>query len=195
MATISNFGIPGVGTGILQPMLKSRFRVTFASLGGGADSQPVSMQAIKVGKPSFKHEKIELRRYNSVSYVASKHSFDPINLTIQSDVTGSAAAVIQAQLQKQQWVVGAEGQWLSAAGEGSIYKFAMYVEQLDGGEQVIERWIYEGCWIEDIKWGDLDYDASEAVDIELTVSIDNARQVIGGYSQGRGIATGGVGTI
>ena len=34
MATINQFGIPGVGSGILQPKLKNRWRVTFVGMGG-----------------------------------------------------------------------------------------------------------------------------------------------------------------
>jgi hypothetical protein len=40
---------------------------------------------------------------------------------------------------------------------------------------------------------DLDYAASEAVQITMTIRYDHARQDIGGYDQGQGIATGGAG--
>ena len=53
MATINDIGIPGIGTGILHPKQKHRWRVTFANLGGGADSQPLSMQAVTVTRPSL----------------------------------------------------------------------------------------------------------------------------------------------
>ena len=194
MATIQDIGIPGVGTGILHPKQKNRWRITFANLGGGADSQPVSMQATKVTRPKFKHEKVTLHRYNSVSYVAAKHSFEPMNLTIEDDVASTASSVVQAQLQKQQWVIGAEGQWLAAAGEGSLYKFVTYLEQLDGSDQVIERWIIEGCWLEDVDWGEVGYENGDAIEIQITISYDNARQVLGGYNKGNGIATGGIGS-
>ena len=53
MATINDIGIPGIGTGILHPKLKNRWRITFANMGAGADSQPLSMQAITVVISSF----------------------------------------------------------------------------------------------------------------------------------------------
>ena len=194
MSTINDFGIPGVGTGILHPMQKNRWRITFANMGGGVNSQPVSMQATKTTKPKLKHEKVALHRYNSVAYIAAKHSWETLKLTVQSDVTGTAATVLQAQEQKQQWLIGAQGQWLAAAGEGSLYKFVAYLDTLDGNDQVTETWTYEGCWIESIDWGELTYENGEAVDIELEISFDHARQSIGGYKQGPGIATGGAGT-
>lgn len=194
MATINDIGIPGVGTGILQPKIKNRWRVTFANMGGGADSQPVSAQAITVTRPKLTFEEIPLHRYNSVAYVAAKHSWDDMQLTIQDDVTSAASKVIQAQLQKQQWLIGAEGQWLATAPEGSLYKFVIYLDQLDGNEQVIEKWIVEGCWLKNTDWSDNDYAASEAVQITMTVRFDHARQILGGYNAGLGVALGGAGT-
>jgi hypothetical protein len=191
VSTINDIGIPGIGTGILHPKHKNRWRVTFANMGGGADSQPVSMQAITFTRPKLTHEKITLHRYNSISYIAGKHSWEPFSLVLQDDVLGSASTIVQAQEQKQQWLIGAEGQWLAAAGEGSLYKFDM----LDGNDQVIEKWTMEGCWIENVDYSELDYSSGEPVTISLSVSFDHARQNIGGYAQGPGIATGGAGRI
>lgn len=195
MSTINDFGIPGIGSGILQPKKKNLWRVTFANMGGGADSQPVSMQAVQLTRPKLTFEKVPLHRYNSVSMIAGKHSWDPLTLTLQDDVTGSATTVVQQQLQKQQWLIGAEGQWLAAAGEGSLYKFVAYLDMLDGNDQVIEKWTCEGCWIESADYSDLDYASSDPVTIALTVSFDHARQNIGGYQQGPGVATGGAGRV
>lgn len=195
MSTINDIGIPGVGSGILHPKHKNRWRVTFANMGGGTDSQPVSMQAITITRPKITKEKITLHRYNSVAYVAGKHSWEPSTLVLQDDVLGTATTVVQAQLQKQQWLIGAEGQWLAAAGEGSLYKFVTYLDMLDGNDQVTEKWTMEGCWLENVDYGELDYSSGEPVQITLQVSYDHARQNIGGYSQGPGIATGGAGRI
>lgn len=195
MSTIVDIGIPGVGTGILHPKQKNRWRVTFANMGGGSNSQPVSMQATKINRPHIKFEKVQLHRYNSISYIAAKHSFEPISLTIQDDVTSFASQVIQNQLQQQQWLIGAEGQWMAAAGEGSIYKFVTYLDQLDGNDQVIERWSIEGCWLEDVEYGELAYETGDPVEITITMSYDNPRQILGGYIAGPGIATGGAGVL
>jgi hypothetical protein len=193
MATINDFGIPGVGTGILHPKHKNRWRVTFANMGGGLDSQPVSMQAITIQRPKLTFADIPLHRYNSIAYVAGKHSWDPISLVVQDDQTGTASTVIQQQLQAQQWLIGAEGQWLAAAGEGSLYKFVTYLDQLDGNDQVIEKWTIEGCYLANVNWDDLDYSTGDPVQISLTIRYDHARQVLGGYDQGQGVATGGAG--
>lgn len=193
MATINDFGIPGIGSGILQPKLRNRWRVTFSNMGGGIDSQPLSMQAINVTRPVLTFDEVELHRYNSRSWIAGKHNWEMTTITFEDDVTSGASQVIQDQLQAQQWLIGAEGQWLAARGEGSLYKFVTTYDLLDGNEQVIEEWILEGCWIQNVDYTNLDYATSEAVQITLAVRFDHARQLLGGYDQGQGVATGGPG--
>lgn len=189
MATLGDFGIPGVFSGpILHPKQQNRWRVIFANMGGGTDSIPVSAQATTIQRPKLEWQEVELHRYNGTAFIAGKHKWQTITLTIEDDVTSSAATVLQAQLQKQQWLIGAEGQWLRAQGEGSLYKFTTYLEQLDGNDQVIERWTIEGSWIQNIDYGDLNYNTGEAVVITLTIRFDNARSELGGYNQGQGTA-------
>jgi hypothetical protein len=193
MSTINDLGIPGIGTGILQPKLKNLWRATFANLGGGVDSQPLSMQAINVTRPSIDFEEVQLDRYNSRAWVAGKHTWQTMTLTVEDDITGTASRVIQEQMQQQQWLIGAEGPFLGKGEEGSLYKFVTYLEQLDGKEQTVEKWTIEGCWFQAVDYTDLDYAASDAVQINLTIRFDHARQDIGGYAAGEGVATGGAG--
>lgn len=195
MATINDLGIPGIGTGILHPKHKNLWRVTFANLGGGADAQPLSLQAVTITRPTLSFEEVQLDRYNSRAWVAGKHTFEPMTVTFEDDVTGTATTVLQEQLQAQQWLVGAEGPWLGKGEEGSLYKFVAYLDMMDGKEQVIEKWTVEGCWIQNIDYADLDYADSAAVQITVTLRYDHARQNVGGYNAGEGVATGGAGRI
>lgn len=194
MSTINDLGIPGVGTGILQPKLKHLWRATFANFGGGTDSQPVSFQALSVQRPQLEFEEVELHRYNSRAWVAGKHNWQSTTLTIEDDITGTASRVVQDQLQAQQWLIGAEGPYLGRGQEGALYKFVTTIEQLDGREQPVERWTLEGCFIQNVNYGDLDYsDGGSAVTIELSIRFDHARQNIGGYEAGQGNALGAAG--
>jgi hypothetical protein len=195
MATINQMGIPGVGTGILQPKLKNRWRVTFSGIGAaGSSSQPLSHQAVTVTRPSLTFEQVELHRYNSRAYVAGKHEWEMCQIAFEDDVTGSASRIINDQISKQQFLIGAEGPFLGAAEEGSIYKFATKIEMLDGQEQTIESWVMQGCFIQAADYTDLDYGASEAVMINLSIRYDHAFQEIGGYNAGEGVALGGAGS-
>ncbi len=193
MSTISDFGIPGVNTGILQPKLSNRWRVTFAGMAAGADSTAVSWQAVSVSRPTLKFDEVKLNRYNSVAWIASKYEFDPMKLTLEDDVTNQASTIIQAQLQTQQWIIGAQGQWMAAAGDGSTYKFATNLTMLDGNDTAIENWTVEGCWIQNVEYGELEYAEGKAVTIGLTIRFDNAYQDFSTSSWigGNGSALGG----
>lgn len=194
MATINDIGIPGVGSGILHPKQKNKWRVTFANMGGGTDSQPLSIQAVTVTRPVLTFDEVQLDRYTARAWVAGKYTFEPMTVSFEDDITGLASQVIQEQLQTQQFLIGAEGQFLAAAGEGSIYKFVTYLDQLDGNDQQVERWTVEGCWFQNVDYTDLDYATADQVLITTTIRYDHARQNLGGYDQGQGVALGGAGT-
>lgn len=195
MATLSNFGIPGVGSGIYHPKVKNKWRVTFqdmARLVSGVNSKDVSMQATTITRPQLEFEEVPIHRYNSVAYISGKHTWSPINLTLEDDITGLATKVIKGQLETQQRLVGVDldGRWLNTAATGSDYKFGMKLEQLDGDESVVETWIIEGCFIQAADFTDLDYSASEAVTIQVTIRYDHARSPSEG-GEGYGTALGG----
>ena len=194
MATLSQMGIPGSGNGILAPKLKNRWQVRFIGIAKAANGngQNLTAQAVTVSRPNLSFEEVKLDRYNSTAYVAGKHSWEPLSLTVEDDITGQAATVIQGQLEGQQRLIGADpgnGQWLNAEPTASGYKFAIKLEMLDGNEGVVETWKLEGCFIQACDWGEMDYAASEAAQISLTIRFDHAYQELAG--QGYGTALGG----
>lgn len=187
-ATAADFGIPGVGSGVLQPKLKHKWRVTFAGFGEDVSSQDLSLQAVTITRPSITFDEVQLDRYTTRSYVAGKYTWEPLTFTVEDDISGKATSIIQSQVQKQQWLIGTEGPFLQTAPEGSIYKFTTYLDMLDGQEQVVEKWTVEGCWIMTADYTDLDYAASDQVLINLTLRFDHASQDVGGYIAGGGQA-------
>lgn len=188
-------GIPGGGSGILHPKLKNKWRVTFQDIGrlvSGHNSRNLTMQATTVTRPQLEFEEVALHRYNSTAYVAGKHTWSPMNLTVEDDITGLAGAVIKGQLETQQRLVGIDldGRWLNTAATGSDYKFSVKLEGLDGDEGVVESWVLEGVWIQAADFGDMDYSASEAATIQVTLRFDHARAIDAGA--GYGTALGGI---
>lgn len=196
MATLSQMGIPGAGFGILHPKQKHRWQVTFVGLGrliGGAEqlSREITRQAINITRPNLSFEEVTIHRYNSVAYVAGKHTWDAITLTVEDDITGLASSAVQAQLETQQRLIGADlpGEWLNAASTGSDYKFGTILQMLDGNEGIVEQWKVEGCFLQAVDFTDLDYSDSTAVTINMTIRYDHARQELTG--QGYGTALNG----
>lgn len=190
MATLSQVGIAGVGNGILMPKLKNKWRVTFAGIGANqGDSKDLSLQAVNLTRPNLTFEEVPLHRYNSTAYVAGKHVWEPMTLTVEDDIGGKASQIIQNQLETQQKLIGADGPWLASAATASSYKFGTTLEMLDGDERVTEKWKMEGCFIMTVDYGDVDYSSSEASTITLTIRFDHARQELEG--QGLETALGG----
>jgi len=194
MATLSNFGIPGAGAGILHPRLKNKFRITFQNMGqlvAGTNTRNLTMQVTNITLPNLTFEEVTLHRYNSTAYVAGKHSWEPISVTVEDDIGGLAATVVKAQLETQGRIIGVDldGRWLNTAATGTDYKFGAKIEQLDGDEGVVQTWILEGCMITGADFGDRDYSASEAATITMQVRFDHARHVESGG--GYGTALGG----
>jgi hypothetical protein len=141
MATLADFGIPAAGFGVLQPKQKHKWQVTFVGLARlvpGVSSREITRQATTLTLPNLSFEEVPIHRYNTVAYVAGKHSWDPMSLTVEDDITGLAAAAINGQVETQQRLIGGDlpGAWLNTAATGSDYKFGTIIQGLDGNEGV-----------------------------------------------------------
>ena len=111
-------------------------------------------------------------------------------MTVEDDVTNRAANAIQTQLEKQQRLIGVTGPWLNTDATAFTFKFGMMLEMLDGNEAVVESWKYEGCFLQAVNWGEVDYSTGEKMTISLTVRFDHVRQVL--VSAVTGSAIGGL---
>lgn len=193
MATLSQVGIPGAGFGILHPKQRHKWQVKFVGLARlvpGASSRELTRQATNFTRPTLEFEEIAIHRYNTIAYVAGKHSWNQITLTLEDDITGLASYAVEGQLETQQRLIGADlpGAYLNSAASGSDYKFGTILEQLDGGENVIETWKLEGCFIVSADYGDLDYTSSDAATITLSLRYDHASHLLNGVGLGTAIA-------
>lgn len=189
MATLSQMGIPGAGFGILHPKQKHRWQITFVGLARlvpSASSRELTRQATNLTLPNLSFEEVPIHRYNSVAYVAGKHSWDPMSLTVEDDITGLASAAVQGQLETQQRLIGGDlpGAWLNSGATGSDYKFGTIIQQLDGNEGIVDTWRLEGCFILSADYGDRDYSASDAATISLSIRFDHARHELSGAGYG-----------
>lgn len=187
MATLSQAGIAGVGFGVLMPKLRNRWRIEFAGIGGGAQGTNISMQAVTCTRPSLSFDEVQIDRYNSKIFVVGKHTWEMMSLTVEDDVTNLATTVIQAQLERQQRLIGASGPWLNTEATANTYKFGTIITMLGGNEEVTEQWKLEGCAINQANWNDLDYASSDAVRIDLQIRFDHARQTLINAVQGTAI--------
>lgn len=195
MATTSDFGIDAGMIGMNQPKLKNRWRVTFAGVGSNGNARDLSMQMVTAARPSLDFDEVVVNRYNSTAYLPGKHKWAELSISCEDDIKSLAAQFIRKQLARQQELIGGTNNGLqAAAAEGSLFKFGMHIDMLDGGKVVLERWSVSGVWIKSVNWTELDYGASDQVKIDMTLRFDHASQsfAFGAKYNGVGSALGGL---
>jgi len=182
VTTLQNLSVPFDGeanSSLLMPKLQYRFRVTFDRFGADVDDsmKVLQRQVVDVTRPNLSFEKMTLDAYNSRTYLAGKHTWDPITLTLREDASNNVQRSIGSQLQKQ-----FDFFEQASAASGGDYKFHTKIEILDGGNAnkdpiVLDRFELKGCFIESANYNTLAYATSEAVTVTLSIQYDNAVQL------------------
>jgi len=184
---LSKFNVPGGTQGVLvQPKLSYRFRVLLNNFGNG-DTLELTSQVVSVSRPNLTHDDITIDVYNSRIFLAGKHTWDPLTITVKDDVTGKVAQAIASQLQKQ---VDHTNQASATSGFG--YKFGIVITNLDGGngtEQPLDSWEVVGAYIQNVQYGENNYSTSDPLNITLAIKFDNANHNVMGTDA---LATGQV---
>ena len=174
--------------GLLMPKLKYRFRAIFENFGVTTPRTELTKQVIDFTRPSVSFEEITVDIYNSKLYLAGKHSWEMITVNLRDDASGQVARLVGEQLQKQ-----LDFMEQASAASGIDYKFTTRCEILDGGNGttqpiVLETWELYGCYLQNVNYNDLNYSASEAVTITMSIRFDNAVQTPIGSGVGAVVA-------
>jgi len=182
ISTLLNLTVPlandtsASSQGLLMPKLQYRFRVTLENFGVSGDTQELTKQVIDATRPNIQFDQIELPVYNSRIYMAGKHQWQPITLTLRDDVNGNVSRLVGEQLQKQFDFFEQSG-----AAAGQDYKYTQRIEILDGGNgtntpAVLETWELYGCYLTQVDYGSLAYQNNEPAQVTLNIQYDNAVQ-------------------
>jgi hypothetical protein len=176
----------GGNQGLLMPKLQFRFRVNFINLGLGNDGLSLTKQVMECQRPNLTFDEITLNVYNSRIYLAGKHTWSELTMTIRDDASGTVSTALGDQLQKQMDFVEQ-----ASAAAGQDYKFETNIQVLDGGNGtyapvVLEEWQLYGCFLKSANYQTLNYATSEAVTIQLAMRYDNAVQLENGVLSGVG---------
>ena len=162
--------------GLLMPKLKYRFRVMFENFGVATPRTELTKQVIDFTRPSVSFEEITIDIYNSKLYLAGKHTWEMVTVTLRDDASGNVTKLVGQQLQKQ-----LDFMEQASAASGIDYKFVTKLEMLDGGNGVnqpvvLETWELYGCYLQNVNYNDLNYASSEVVTISMSIRFDNAVQ-------------------
>ena len=170
--------IPGgaLNEGLLMPKLKYRFRVTLENFGVTTPRTEITKQVITCSRPEPTFETITLDVYNSKIKLPGKVSWGDVTLLVRDDVSNAVAGLVAEQLQKQ-----FDFFEQASAAAGTDYKFTTVIEILDGGNgaytpTTLETWTLYGCYLQKVTYQGGDYKSSEAMDISMMLTFDNAIQ-------------------
>ena len=191
ISTLSKFTVPlandqsSASQGLLMPKLQYRFRAVLENFGVSTPRSELTKQVIDITRPNLTFDNVTLDVYNSKVYVAGKHTWDPITITLRDDVNNSVTKLVGEQIQKQ-----FDFFEQASAASGIDYKFTTRIEMLDGGNgasspNVLETWELYGAFIENVNYNSLAYATSDVVSVALSIRYDNAVQT----PQGTGIGT------
>jgi hypothetical protein len=123
----------------------------------------------KGARPSLSFKEMEVQHLNEIIYYAAKPDWKPINLTLY-DLKKNKNAIFE-WLKKQ--YDPETGDWF--APEPNTWKKAFArLEMYDGCGNIMEMWMFENVWPNNIEWGDLDMANNEYVTVELTLRYDRA---------------------
>ena len=171
--------------GLLMPLLKYRFRVTFLNFGVTSPSTELTKQVMDFTRPQVQFDEITVDAYNSRVKLIGKPTWQDITINLRDDASGNVSKLVGEQIQKQ-----FDFMEQSSAASGIDYKFITVCEMLDGGNgvntpNVLETWQIYGCLLSQVNYGEVNYTSNDPVKIQLTLKFDNALQT----PQGTGIGT------
>jgi hypothetical protein len=191
ISTLSKLTVPldssqsASNQGLLMPKLQYRFRVSLENFGVSTPTTELTKQVVDITRPNLSFETTTIDVYNSKVYLAGKHTWEAVTLTLREDVSNNVQKLVGEQLQKQ-----FDFFEQSAAASGSDYKFVTRIEVTDGANganavTILETFELYGCYIESANYNQLAYQTSDAVTVTLSLRYDNAIQT----PQGTGVGT------
>ena len=191
ISTLSKITVPldsnqsASNQGLLMPKLQYRFRVTLENFGVSTPTTELTKQVQDITRPNLRFETTTIDVYNSKVYLAGKHTWETVTLTLREDVSNNVQKLVGEQLQKQ-----FDFFEQSAAASGADYKFVTRIEVTDGANGantvgILETFELYGCYVESANYNQLAYQTSEPVTVTLALRYDNAIQT----PQGTGVGT------
>ena len=143
-----------------EPKLKNRFIMQI-------DGIPA--YTIKAAnRPSLESDEVILEHMNVTRYVKGKSRWQPLDITLYDPIVPSAAQGVM------EWIRLGHESVTGRDGYSDFYKKDVTFHVLGPVGDVVEEWTLKGAWIQDAAFGDMDFGASDPVEITLTLRYDYA---------------------
>ena len=144
-----------------EPKKSNRFILSFPS-SLGINSWYVE----KASRPSIAIDTKEIKFLNTETYVAGSFKWNTISVSLRDPIGPSAAQAVM------EWVRLHAESVTGRMGYAAGYKKNVDLEMLDPTGVVVEKWIYEGCFITTANFGGLGYSQDALAGIDITLRPD-----------------------
>ena len=122
-------------------------------------------------RPSLTIASTEIPFLNTSTYVAGKFTWGELAVTFRDPIGPSASQALM------EWIRLCAESVTGRMGYAAGYKKNIDLEMLDPTGVVVEKWILQGTFIQDLNFGDLDYSRDELATITCTLRMDRCIQV------------------
>lgn len=150
----------------LEPKRNFRFILTM-------DGIP-SWLVKKVNKPSFKINEAKHMYLSHTFYFPGNVEYDPVNITLVDPLVPDASRRIMDKIAASGYHVPENANDTSTVSKVGATKAIghLKVEQIDAEGLVADSWTYRNAWIQEVKFGELEYGNSDLTEITLTIRYD-----------------------
>tara|TARA_Y100000592_G_scaffold28301_1_gene44961 strand:+ start:2265 stop:2858 length:594 start_codon:yes stop_codon:yes gene_type:complete len=163
-------------TALKDPKRQFRFKVEFTGITAPQGSS-LLWYAKTVNKPSFTIETSEHQYLNHKFYYPGSVSWDPINLTLvdprDPDMTATLSDIINLSGYNPPSNPNSLGTMSKSKAAGALG--TVYISQIDGDGNEIEKWTLWNGFLTSVKYGDLAYGSDDLVELSVEIRYDWAR--------------------
>lgn len=178
MAECMGFGRPEWGGDGSVGTAKRKFRWLFGieNITLGNDT---ALPCMKAARPKLNFREMQAEHMNEVIYYPSKPEWQPIQLSLYDRCISTQNPIftwLKQQYDPTPTRSDACSAWYPCIDPLS-FKPCCFLRLLDGCGNILEAWILEHCYPQNIDWGDLDMSSSDFVTVDFTLRYDRAFQV------------------
>jgi hypothetical protein len=153
---------------------KYRWMFNIKGVCGGSDSTSPLLPPGKSGRPSLSFKEMDAQHITETVYFPGKPEWKPISITLY-DIKTRFNPVIQ-WIKKIYEVSEKEVSWKPSVESSSpqAFKRECSIDLYDGVGNIVEEWKLENVWPISIDFGDLDFNSSDILTIDLQLRYDRA---------------------
>ena len=134
--------------------------------------------AKKVSKPSFTVTETAHTYLNHKFYYPGRVEWNTVTMTLVDSVSPNGAQQVLAMIKDSGYMIpdNPDSALSTMSKQRSVQDGLreVYIHQLHPDGSVMETWVLNNAWIKDVKFGELDYESDDMVEIELELRYDFA---------------------